>query len=129
MEQKILMDALVQAKRLGNLLNELLDLTRQLAEAMDRNDQVAVQMLISMRAEPLQKLQAADQALRDQLDDQPDRQAAARLAELLNGGAPEEGLETMLSEQMALNRRRLAQTQDLDRVLNRKIAREKSVYQ
>ena len=30
MEQKTLMDALVQMKRTGNLLNELLDLTQQL---------------------------------------------------------------------------------------------------
>ena len=77
MEEKTVMDALVQMKRTGNLLNELWDLTRQLGESIDRNDQVSTQMLIAMREEPLGKLQDADQALRDQLELLPDHEAAA----------------------------------------------------
>ena len=42
MEQDDLMKALVQVKRIGNLLNEVLDISQQLAEALDRNDQVSV---------------------------------------------------------------------------------------
>ena len=34
MDQKAMMDALVQVKRMGNLLNEVQDLSLQLAEAM-----------------------------------------------------------------------------------------------
>lgn len=60
MDEKTVMDALVQMKRTGNLLNELWDLTQQLGQAIDRNDQVSAQMLIAMREEPLGKLQAAD---------------------------------------------------------------------
>ena len=41
MEQDDLMKALVQVKRIGNLLNEVLDISQQLAEALDRNDQVS----------------------------------------------------------------------------------------
>ena len=67
-EEKTVMDALVQMKRTGNLLNELWDLTQQLGQSIDRNDQVSTQMLIAMREEPLGKLQAADQALREQLE-------------------------------------------------------------
>ena len=67
MTEKAVMDALVQMKRTGNLLNELEDLTQQLAQSIDRNDQVSTQMLIAMREEPLAKLQAADKALREQL--------------------------------------------------------------
>lgn len=122
------MDALVQMKRIGNLLNEALDLTQQIAEASDRNDQVAIQMLVGMRQEPIDKLEAADQALRDQLYDLPDAAAAARLAELLNGTAEPEPEERLLTEQVAANRRRLKQVLDLDRVLNRKLTREKSIY-
>ena len=44
MTEKTVMDALVQMKRTGNLLNELEDLTRQLGQAIDRNDQVSMQM-------------------------------------------------------------------------------------
>lgn len=60
MTEKAVMDALVQMKRTGNLLNELEDVTRQLGEAIDRNDQVSMQMLVAMREDPLEKLQAAD---------------------------------------------------------------------
>ena len=129
MEEKTVMDALVQMKRTGNLLNELLDLTRQLGESIDRNDQVSTQMLIAMREEPLGKLQAADKALREQMEALDDREEAGQLAAILNGGgAGDDAGRTveMLCDQVALNRRRLKQVTDLDRVLNQRIARGKS---
>ena len=122
------MDALVLMKRIGNLLNETLDLTQQIAEASDRNDQVAIQMLVGMRQEPIEKLEAADQALRDQLYELPDVAASVRLSELLNGTAEPEPEERPLTEQVAANKRRLKQVLDLDCILNRKLAREKSIY-
>lgn len=131
MEEKAVMDALVQMKRTGNLLNELLDLTQQMGEAIDRNDQVSIQMLIAMREEPLAKLQAADKALREQLEALPDREEAGQLAAILNGGSAEDGerAEKMLCDQVAVNRRRLKQVTDLDRILNQRMGREKSAYQ
>ena len=132
MEEKTVMDALVQMKRTGNLLNELLDLTRQLGESIDRNDQVSTQMLIAMREEPLGKLQAADKAVREQMEALDDREEAGQLAAILNGGgAGDDAGRTveMLCDQVALNRRRLKQVTDLDRVLNQRIARGKSAYQ
>ena len=56
MEAPVLMDAHVQLKRIYTALNEALDLTRQLADAVDRDDQISAQMLISMRQEPTDKL-------------------------------------------------------------------------
>lgn len=132
MEEKTVMDALVQMKRTGNLLNELADLTQQLGQSIDRNDQVSIQMIIAMREEPLAKLQAADQALREQLEALPDREEAGQLAAVLNGGPladGEGGALKMLSDQVVQNRRRLKQVMDLDRVLNQRMGREKSVYQ
>lgn len=131
MDEKILMDALVQMKRTGNLLNELEDLTRQLGQSIDRNDQVSTSMLIGMRAEPLAKLQAADRAIREQIEALRDTDAAAALSAMLNGGAPadpDERIQVMLCEQVAANKRRLRQIMDLDRVLNKRMAREKSAY-
>lgn len=125
------MDALVQMKRTGNLLNELADLTRQLGESIDRNDQVSIQLLIAMREEPLGKLQAADKALREQLEALTDRAEAAQLADILNGSDVEDAAGTvkLLCDQVAQNRRRLDQVLDLDRVLNQRMGREKSAYQ
>ena len=80
MEQEHWMKALVQSKRMGNLLNEVLDLSRQIAQALDRNDQVAVEMLIAMRQEPITKLEEAKQALREQGEDLKNAEEALRLA-------------------------------------------------
>ena len=114
-----------------NYLTEVQDLTRQLAQSIDRNDQVSIQMLIAMREEPLAKLQAADRALREQLEALPDRAEAGALAALLNGEAAEPGERTqqMLQEQVAANRRRLNQIMTVDRVLNQRLGREQSAYQ
>ncbi len=132
MDEKAIMDALVQMKRTGNLLNELWDLTQQLGQALDRSDQVSIQMLIAMREEPLGKLLAADQALRDQLEALPNREDAAALAAMLNGGPPADTAQrpqVMLCEQVGSNHRRLKQVRELDRVLNQRLGRENSAYQ
>ena len=118
MTEKIVMDALVQMKRTGNLLNEVEDLTRQLGQAIDRNDQVSMQMLVGMREEPLDKLRAADQAIREQLEALSGGDEAAALAAMLNGGPPaqpEERAQQLLCEQVAANRRRLNQIIELDK--------------
>ena len=131
MTEKAVMDALVQMKRTGNLLNELEDLTRQMGEAIDRNDQVSLQMLIAMREEPLGKLQEADQAVRDQLETLADRLEAAQLASMLNGGLPENPAartQQQLCEQVAVNNRRLKRIMDLDRQLSQRLGRENSAY-
>ena len=131
MTEKTVMDALVQMKRTGNLLNELESLTRQMGEAIDRNDQVSLEMLIAMREEPLAKLQEADQAVRDQLELLTDKFEAAQLASILNGGPPADPaarVQQQLCEQVAANNRRLKQIMELDRRLNERMARENSVY-
>lgn len=132
LDEKTVMDALVQMKRTGNLLNELWDLTQQLGESIDRNDQVSTQMIIAMREEPLGKLQAADQALREQLESLPEREDARRLAAMLNGGQPADPAQRtqqMLCEQVASNKRRLKQIMERDKMLNQRLGREKSAYQ
>ena len=131
MEASALLDAHVQLKRTYAALNEALDLTRQLADAVDRNDQVAVQMLVSMRQEPTDKLARAQQALGQQKAalSETDR---ARLDALLKGAAAETAEETAeespLANQVGLNQRVLKQLVDLDQIVNRKLTREKSIY-
>ena len=131
MTEKAVMDALVQMKRTGNLLNELEDLTGQMGEAIDRNDQVSLEMLIVMREDPLGKLQAADQAVRDQLELLTDKLEAAQLASMLNGGPPADPdvrSQRQLCEQVATNNRRLKRIMELDRKLNQRLERGNSSY-
>nr|WP_325231225.1 hypothetical protein [uncultured Oscillibacter sp.] len=128
MEASALMDAHVQLKRIYTALNEALDLTRQLADAVDRDDQVATQMLIAMRQEPTDKLAGAHQVLAQQRQTLPPADAE-RLAAILKGAAAETEAEAPLAAQVGVNQRVLKQLVDLDRVVNHKLAREKSIYQ
>lgn len=127
MEASTLLDAQVQTKRIYGLLNEVMELSHQMAEAVDRNDQVAIQMLVSMREEPVRKLRQARQALEEQRD-ALEPEAARRLSQLLNGEAANTEAEEPLAAQVGTNRRLLEQLLDLDRVLNRKLTREESIY-
>lgn len=127
-EQNYLMKALAQEKRIGNLLNEVQDISQQLAEAVDRDDQVSVEMLVAMRREPIEKLQMADQALRDLIAAIKPPEEGRRLAELLNGAQADSTVEHALADQVAVNNRRLKQVLELDKVVNCKLSRGKSAY-
>ena len=122
-----LIDALVQAKRLGNALDEVWSCSRQLADAVDRNDQVSVRLVLSMREEPLTKVRQADMALRSQRDSFPDKADREQFSRLLNGEEEGAGEEALLAKQMAQNRRSYQRVMDLERRLDQKVAREKGV--
>ena len=122
------MDAQVQEKRRYALLSELFDLTRQLAEAVDRSDEVTIQMLLSMREEPLAQMRQVEENLirqRAALAEEDGR----RLEELLSGAPARRQEENALSEQVGANRRLLGQLVELDKRIKKKVTREKSVYQ
>ncbi len=129
MKQEDLLEAHVQVKRMSNLLVEVEDLSRQMAEAVDRNDQVTVRMLLSMRQTPIDNLKIAEQTLRQKIASFEVTEDAQRLAALLNGSAPQEDAEASLVAQVAANARLYNKVIALDKAINRKIAGEKSVYQ
>lgn len=123
-----LLDAQVQEKRRYALLSELFDLTKQLAEAVDRNDEVTIQMLLSMREGPLAQMRQVEENLtrqRSSLSEEDGR----RLEELLSGAQAQRQEENGLSGQVGTNRRLLGQLVELDKRVNKKVTREKSVYQ
>lgn len=123
-----LLDAQVQEKRRYALLSELFDLTKQLAEAVDRDDEIAARMLLSMREEPLEKMRQVEENLtrqRASLSEEDGR----RLEELLSGAQARQAEETALSEQVGTNRRLLSQLVELDKRVNKKVTGEKSIYQ
>lgn len=123
----MLRKAQMMAKRLYVLLSEVEDLSRQLAEALDRNDQVTARMLIAMRGEPIHKAEQARQAL-SALRDGMSAQDAERLTELLNGAEAGAEIEKPLAAQLRSNDLLLKRVLALDESLNLKIAREQSVY-
>lgn len=122
-----MLDALVQAKRMAGLLNEVLDYSQQLGDAVNRNDEVSMRLVLSMREEPIAKLKLADRALRRQRDAMPEGEEKKRFVSLLNGEKTDDPQENMLATRMEANKKLLERVVEIDKVLNRKIAREKSV--
>ena len=81
-----------------------------------------------MRQEPTDRLAGAYQALEQQRQSLPEKESR-RLAALLKGAEAESEEELPLVSQVGANQRSLRQLVELDRVVNRKITREKSIYQ
>lgn len=127
MEELTLRKAQILNKRIYILLTEILDVSKQLAEALDRSDRVSMRMLIGMRNEPIQHAQQARQALCALRDSLP-YEDAVRLTELLNGAEAQNENEAPLAAQLRSNEKLLKQVLTMDETLNVKIAREKSVY-
>lgn len=121
------MDLTVLERRKYNLLSETMDLSRQLGEAMDRNDDVSLRLVIAMRQEPILGLEEVKQAIARKLESlsQEDQQ---RVSELAGGAAPEGGEETVYFNQAGSARRLLERVIELDRRLNRRMAGENSFY-
>lgn len=109
-------------------LNEALGITRELAEAVEREDQVSVRLLLSSRQMPLLELQELDAAMdlkRCELSG-ADEAAFDRL--VTRRGAAEDPAEQELADQLARNRRILEQLTELDRRVSEKLCRERSIY-
>lgn len=108
-------------------LMEVADLTKQLAQAVDRNDEVSVKMLLSMRQEPVLQLHEMEMALREYLLGLPE-ESAIRLNELLNGAPAQTPEENPLCEQTAQYRRLLKSTLAADKLLNTRLCGNQSFY-
>lgn len=108
-------------------LMEVADLTRQILVAAERRDQVSVDMLLSMRADPVQRLTEVEAGLQRFVESLP-QSDAIRAAELLKGASPGTPDEAQLSEQVGQYRRLLESTVEMDRRLSIRIGGERSFY-
>ena len=110
-----------------NYLVELQDLTGQLAENLDRNDQVSVRMLVAMRQDPVRLLGEVDNRGKIRLAalSEEDRR---RAGELLKEGQPRDDGERIFLEQAQKTRRLLEQVVAMDHRVSMKMAGENSFY-
>lgn len=121
------MDLAVLERKKYNLLSEVLDLSQQLGEALDRNDDVSVRLLVSMRQDPILQLEEVKRALEF-------KQGSLALEEqervnALNGqDEPADEDEAIYWNQAGTARRMLERVLDADRRLNRRMAGENSFY-
>ena len=123
-----LAELLALQRKVLRKLNEALGITRELAEAVEREDQVSVRLLLSSRQMPLLELQELDAAMdlkRCELSG-ADEAAFDRL--VARRGAVEDPAEQELADQLARNRRVLEQLTQLDRRVSEKLCRERSIY-
>ena len=111
-----------------NYLVELQDLTGQLAENLDRNDQVSVRMLVAMRQDPILSLAEVDDTAKTRLEGL-DREERERLEELRSGAdqARNDAERTFL-EQSGRTRRLLERVVELDRRISLRMAGDHSFY-
>ena len=121
------MDLTVLERRKYNCLSEVMDLSRQMGEALDRNDQVSMQILISLRQDPILSLEEIGRSIgmkQDSLSPEDRERVAA-----LNGGATTAGDEEgTYCGQAGSARRLLERVVELDQRLNRRLAGDSSFY-
>lgn len=121
------LDLTVLERKKYNLLSEVMDVSRQMGEALDRGDDVSVRMLVAMRQEPILRLQEVQQAAAARLDSltPEDRERAKALRE---GAGPQGAEEETYCTQAGNARRLLERVLELDQKLNRRLAGDSSFY-
>lgn len=121
------LDLTVLERKKYNLLSEVMDVSRQMGEALDRNDDVSVRMLVAMRQEPILRLEEVKQAVAARLEglSPEDRERAGALRE---GAGPQGAEEEAYCAQAGSTRRLLERVLELDRRLSRRLAGGNSFY-
>jgi len=121
-------DLTVLERKKYNLLNETMDLSRQLGEAMDRNDDVSLRLVVALRQEPILGLEEVKRSIDSKLESlsPEDRE---RVAALAGGAAPAGKEEAAYFQQAGIAKRLLERVVELDRRLNRRMAGKDSFYE
>ena len=124
---KDLLDLAVLERKKYNELNEVMDLTRQLGEALDRSDKVSIKMLVAMRQDPILRLEEIERTAKERRKSLP-QEEAERVEALLGGAAPRGQEEKTFQEQSRQARSLLERVVELDRRINLRMAGEDSFY-
>lgn len=107
--------------------NEVLSVTEEMVQAMERNDGYSVNVLLSMREDPIRQAQEIQDQIGDYLLQLPEADAI-RANELLTGMENGQGMESALCKQVAQNRRVLDRIVQLDRFISQRLGGNRSFY-
>lgn len=121
------LDLTVLERKKYNLLSEVMDLSQQMGEALDRSDDVSVRMLVAMRQEPILRLEEVKLAMETGVEGLTP-EGRARVAALREGEPPLDENEAAFQNQAGTARRMLERVLELDQRLNRRLAGEDSFY-
>ncbi|NBI66755.1 hypothetical protein D1646_07980 [Pseudoflavonifractor sp. 60] len=121
------LDLSVLERKKYNCLSEVMELSRQMGEALDRNDDVSVRMLLALRQDPILQLEELKQAIARKRDGlEPEEQD--RLSALAAGASPKGESEESYTKQAGSARRLLERVVELDRRLSIRLGGKNSFY-
>ena len=109
-------------------LREASELTRQIAEAADRRDELAIEMLLGERETPLRSAYETEMQIREELEKLPESEAI-RLDALLRGASAETEEEAELADQVAQYRRLIGALIEMDKRLSLRLGGKGSFYE
>lgn len=108
-------------------LIETADATQRIAEAVERRDELSVQLLLDERERPIRQLYEMEESIQAYLLTLPEAEAI-RMNELLHGAAAETEEEKPLAGQSAQYRRMLESVTTLDRQVSLRLGGGQSFY-
>ena len=126
MDEQVLKVAMSAEQKMYTALSEVMELTGELADAFQRQDQVSVQMFLGMRQEPIDRLESCKAMLERQCLQLPTEQRQI-LRGILQGQTPPPHAQA-LGELVQKNKRLLDRILEVDRRLNLRIGGEHSFY-
>lgn len=126
MDEQALKVAMSAEQKMYTALSEVMELTGELADAFQRQDQVSVQMFLGMRQEPIDRLESCKAMLERQCLQLPSEQRQI-LRGILQGQTPPPQAQA-LGELVQKNKRLLDRILEVDRRLNLRIGGENSFY-
>ena len=109
-------------------LHEVYELTRQIAEAADRRDELSIEMLLGEREIPLRAAYETEAQIREELENLPEAEAA-RLDALLRGEDAGTEEEAELADQVTQYRRLVGAIIETDKRLSLRLGGKGSFYE
>lgn len=129
MDENIISAALATERKRYTTLTEVMELTKELGDAFQRQDQVSVRLFLSMRQEPINQLREYRAIQRKRCAALPDEEGEV-LWKVLTGQGSGDGSEQLqvLEKLIGQNRNLLERVQEADRQVSMKLGGKKSYY-
>ena len=129
MDENIIAAALATERKRYTTLTEVMELTKELSDAFQRQDQVSVRLFLSMRQEPINQLREYRVIQRKRCAALPDEEGEV-LWKVLTGQGSGDGSEQLqaLEKLVGQNRNLLDRVQEADRQVSMKLGGKKSYY-
>ncbi len=128
MDSQVIAAALATERKCYAALTEVMELTQDLSDAVQRQDQVTVQMFLSMRQEPINQLKEYRSLQRKRCASLPEEESAALWKVLTGKGGDGTDQLQELEKLVGQNQSLLERIQQADRQVSVSLGGKKSFY-